>query len=119
LAPQPRLLWAVAIGATLIALSIVSPVLVLLAVLYHTGLVLILARDLALLPGRKGYRIRRLMPEPFSLGELRYRYPSERLPDGTTSAQYLRKLRLTNRSHNEATGHFVSSYTCRVACRYL
>ncbi|MEP6863865.1 MAG: error-prone DNA polymerase [Deltaproteobacteria bacterium] len=28
----------------------------------------------------------------FSLGELRYRYPSERLPDGSTSAQYLRKL---------------------------
>jgi len=28
----------------------------------------------------------------FSLGELRYRYPSERLPDGTTSAEYLRKL---------------------------
>jgi len=69
LAPQPRLLWAVAIGAALIALSIISPVLVLLAVLYHTGLVLILARDLALLPGRSGYRIRRLMPEPFSLGE--------------------------------------------------
>ncbi len=28
----------------------------------------------------------------FSLGELRYRYPSERLPDGTTSADHLRKL---------------------------
>jgi error-prone DNA polymerase len=28
----------------------------------------------------------------FSLGELRYRYPSERLPDGSTSSQYLRKL---------------------------
>ncbi|HEY5935771.1 MAG TPA: error-prone DNA polymerase [Kofleriaceae bacterium] len=28
----------------------------------------------------------------FGLGELRYRYPSERLPDGTTSAQYLRTL---------------------------
>ncbi|HSD86681.1 MAG TPA: error-prone DNA polymerase [Kofleriaceae bacterium] len=28
----------------------------------------------------------------FSLGELRYRYPSERLPDGTTSAAYLRRL---------------------------
>ena len=28
----------------------------------------------------------------FTLGELRYRYPSERLPDGSTSAQYLRKL---------------------------
>jgi error-prone DNA polymerase len=28
----------------------------------------------------------------FSLGELRYRYPSERLPDGTTSAAHLREL---------------------------
>ncbi|HEU4730338.1 MAG TPA: error-prone DNA polymerase [Kofleriaceae bacterium] len=28
----------------------------------------------------------------FSLGELRYRYPSERLPDGRTSAAYLREL---------------------------
>jgi error-prone DNA polymerase len=28
----------------------------------------------------------------FSLAELRYRYPSERLPDGTTSGEYLRKL---------------------------
>ena len=28
----------------------------------------------------------------FSLGELRYRYPSERLPDGTTSAAHLRAL---------------------------
>jgi len=28
----------------------------------------------------------------FGLDELRYRYPSERLPDGTTSAQYLRTL---------------------------
>ncbi len=28
----------------------------------------------------------------FSLGALRYRYPSERLPDGSTSAEYLRKL---------------------------
>jgi len=28
----------------------------------------------------------------FTLGALRYRYPSERLPDGSTSAEYLRKL---------------------------
>jgi error-prone DNA polymerase len=28
----------------------------------------------------------------FSLAELRYRYPSERLPDGTTSSEHLRKL---------------------------
>jgi len=69
LAPQPRLLWALAIGAALIALTIVSPVLVVVAVAYHVGLVLILARDIALLPGRSGYRVRRVMPEPFSLGE--------------------------------------------------
>ena len=30
----------------------------------------------------------------FSLAELRYRYPSERLPDGSTSAQWLRELSL-------------------------
>ena len=69
LAPQPRLLWAIAIGASLIALSIVSPVLVVVAIAYHVGLFLILARDLALLPTRDGYRVRRRMPEPFSLGE--------------------------------------------------
>jgi len=69
LAPQPRLLWAIAIGAGLIALTLVSPVLVVLAIAYHVGLVLVLARDIALLPGRSGYRVRRIMPEPFSLGE--------------------------------------------------
>jgi len=69
LAPQPRLLWAIAIGAALIVLTIISPVLVVVAIAYHAGLVLILTRDLALLPGRDGYRVRRLMPEPFSLGE--------------------------------------------------
>ena len=70
LAPQPRLLWAIAIGAALIALSGASPVLRVVAVVYHVGLVLILTRDLALLPGRSGYRVRRHVPEPFSLGEL-------------------------------------------------
>jgi len=69
LAPQPRLLWAIAIGAALIALTIVSPVLVVVAVAYHVGLVLVLARDIALLPGRSGYNVSRTMPEPFSLGE--------------------------------------------------
>jgi len=69
LAPQPRLLWAVAIGACLIALAVVSPVLGFVAVIYHAGLVIVAARDLALLPGRSGYVVRRVKPEPFSLGE--------------------------------------------------
>lgn len=69
ISPQPRLLWGIAIGASLIALSVVSPVLVLVAILYHAGLVAVVARDLALLPGRRGFTARRAMPEPFSLGE--------------------------------------------------
>src|SRR5438067_766814 len=68
-APQPRLLWAVGIGAVLIALAVVSPVLVFVAVIYHAGLVLVVVRDVALLPGPRGFAVRRAMPEPFSLGE--------------------------------------------------
>src|SRR6202521_3113790 len=70
LAPQPRLLWAVAISAGLIAVAIVSPVLVFVAEIYHGGAGVIAARDLALLPGRSAYLVRRVKPEPFSLGEL-------------------------------------------------
>lgn len=58
-----------AIGAALIALAVVSPVLALVAIVYHAGLVIIVTRDLALLPGRTGYLVHRTMPEPFSLGE--------------------------------------------------
>ena len=69
LAPQPRLLWAVALGAVLIALAVVSPVLGFVALIYHAGLLSLVMRDLALLPARSGYQVRREMPEPFSLGE--------------------------------------------------
>ncbi|HEY3084431.1 MAG TPA: DUF58 domain-containing protein [Candidatus Dormibacteraeota bacterium] len=58
-----------AIGACLIALAVASPVLGILAVAYHAGLVIVAARDLALVPGRTGYIVRRTVPEPFSLGE--------------------------------------------------
>lgn len=68
-APQPRLLWAVGIGAVLIALAVVSPLLVLVAIVYHVSLLVIVVRDIALLPGARGFAVRRVMPEPFSLGE--------------------------------------------------
>ena len=58
-----------AVGAGLIALAVASPVLGLVALVYNAGLVILAARDLALLPGRSGYTVRRSMPEPFSLGE--------------------------------------------------
>jgi uncharacterized protein (DUF58 family) len=69
LAPQPRLLWAIAVGASLIALAVVSPVLGVVAIIYHATLVVVAARDLSSLPGRAGYRARRATPDPFSLGE--------------------------------------------------
>jgi len=69
LAPQPKLIWAVAIGAGLIALGVTSPLLGFVAVVYNVGLVVVAARDLALLPGRTGFVLRRTVPEPFSLGE--------------------------------------------------
>jgi uncharacterized protein (DUF58 family) len=59
----------VAIGAGLIALAAAAPVLGVVAVVYHAGLVIIATRDLALVPGRSGYIVRRTVPEPFSLGE--------------------------------------------------
>ena len=62
-------MWAIAIGAMLIALAVVSPVLAAVAAVYHAVLVVVAARDLALLPGRSGFTVRRVMPEPFSLGE--------------------------------------------------
>lgn len=69
LSPQPRLLWAIGIGAGLIALSPVSPVLIVLAVLYHAGLAVVVARDLAMLPEARTFSAQRVLPEPFSLGE--------------------------------------------------
>ncbi|HET7339167.1 MAG TPA: DUF58 domain-containing protein [Candidatus Dormibacteraeota bacterium] len=69
LAPQPRLLWAIGIGAALIALGVVSPVLALVAIVFNAGLVIIAARDLSLLPGHGRYTVARSTPDPFSLGE--------------------------------------------------
>jgi uncharacterized protein (DUF58 family) len=69
LAPQPKLIWAVAVGAGLIALAVASPLLGFVAAVYHIGLVTIAARDLGLVPGRTGYLVKRTLPEPFSLGE--------------------------------------------------
>ncbi len=43
--------------------------LAIVALVYHVGLVIVATRDLALLPGRSAYDVRRTMPEPFSLGE--------------------------------------------------
>lgn len=72
LQPQPRLLWAIAIGAGLVAVSGIagSPnlVLVLVAALYNGGLLVVAVTDARRLP-RQGYALSRSVPVPFSLGE--------------------------------------------------
>ena len=40
----------------------------------------------------------------FSLSELRYRYPSERLPDGSTSSEWLRTLTVEGATHRYPDG---------------
>src|SRR5258708_33948390 len=64
LAPQPRLLWAVAIGAGLTALTIVSPGLRFAAGVYPPGLAITAARHLPLLPAHAGYLVQPANPEP-------------------------------------------------------
>lgn len=41
----------------------------LVAIVFNAGLVIVASRDLALLPRRAGYTVRRTAPDPFSLGE--------------------------------------------------
>lgn len=53
----------------MIALSSVSPLLGIVAAAYNAALVVIAARDLAHLPGSAGYSAKRVVPDPFSLGE--------------------------------------------------
>jgi uncharacterized protein (DUF58 family) len=48
---------------------VASPLIGVVAVAYHVALVTVVARDLALVPARRGYTVSRTLPEPFSLGE--------------------------------------------------
>jgi uncharacterized protein (DUF58 family) len=69
LVPQRRLLLAIAIGASLIALSQLAPILWPVAIAYHLVVGLLVAYDLAMLPGHGGFEVKRDVPRPLSLGE--------------------------------------------------
>src|SRR5438132_11476849 len=64
LAPQPRLIWAFAIGAGLIALAVASHVVGFVAVIYHIWLVSVATPDLRLLPGRSSCPAPPTLPAP-------------------------------------------------------
>ena len=49
----------------------------------------------------------------FSLSEIRYRYPSESMPDGTTSAQWLRQLTFEG-AHRRYGAQIAQEVTCQL-----
>jgi len=68
LIPQWRLLAAVLGGAVLIGLTVFAPLMWVVVVVYHGGLVALAWRDAAGVPSRPGFQASRLVPRPFSLG---------------------------------------------------
>ena len=66
--PQPRLLAALVAGAGLIALATLSPVFWAFAAVYHTVLLVLLAREIRSLPDGRGFTVLRDLPRPLSLG---------------------------------------------------
>jgi len=69
LAPQPRLLGALLLGALSVLLVLLSPVFWLLVIGYHVALIALVVVDAQRLPSRRGFAASRVLPQPFSLGE--------------------------------------------------
>ncbi|MDQ6884843.1 MAG: DUF58 domain-containing protein [Candidatus Dormibacteraeota bacterium] len=69
LAPQPRLLVALLVGALSVLLVLLSPLLWLIVIGYHAVLAGLVIADGRRLPGRRGFAASRVLPQPFSLGE--------------------------------------------------
>ena len=69
LAPQPRLLLALLIGAISVLLVLLSPLFWLILLAYHIALLALVVDDGRRLPGRRGFAASRVLPQPFSLGE--------------------------------------------------
>jgi uncharacterized protein (DUF58 family) len=68
LVPQPRLLAALLVGAAVIALTVLSPVLWALAFVYHAALLRTIVRDARSLPIAPEFTASRELPEPLALG---------------------------------------------------
>lgn len=69
LAPRPRLLVALLIGALLVLLVLLSPFFWLIVIGYHAVLLGLVVADERRLPRRRGFAASRVLPQPFSLGE--------------------------------------------------
>jgi uncharacterized protein (DUF58 family) len=68
LVPRPRLLAALLLGAGVVALTVVSPLLWVLALVYHAALVWAAGRDARSLPAAAEFTASRELPKPLALG---------------------------------------------------
>ena len=70
LIPQRRLIVALLAGTVLIVLILVHPVFLVLVLAYYAALLGIALADGMRLPGKTGFVASRVLPQPFSLGEV-------------------------------------------------
>ena len=70
LIPQPRLLIALLLGVIPILLILVHPVFLVVFVAYYAALLGFIIADAGRLPRKSGFMASRVLPQPFSLGEV-------------------------------------------------
>src|SRR5438093_13509981 len=70
LLPQPRLLAALVGGSVLFLLLLLSPVFIIVPLLYYAAMGVLVLADARRLPPKSGFMGSRVLPQPFSLGEV-------------------------------------------------
>src|SRR3981081_3239939 len=70
LLPQRRLLAALVFGSVLFLLLLLSPVFVIAPLLYYGAMAGMIIAEAGRLPSQSGFRASRVLPDPFSLGEV-------------------------------------------------
>lgn len=70
LLPQPRLLATLLAGSVLFLLLLLSPVFLIAPLLYYAAMAGILTAEAGRLPSKSGFMASRVLPQPFSLGEV-------------------------------------------------
>jgi uncharacterized protein (DUF58 family) len=70
LLPQPRLLATLLAGSVLFLLLLLSPVFIIAPLLYYGAMAGIVIAEAGRLPSKSGFMASRVLPQPFSLGEV-------------------------------------------------
>src|SRR6202171_1284400 len=70
LLPQQRLLATLIAGTVLFLLLLLSPLLIIAPLLYYAAMAGLLIAEAGRLPSKSGFMASRVLPQPFSLGEV-------------------------------------------------